>query len=95
MSAEPGLRFTDAQRFDWLRLWRTESIGPRTFRILINRFGSACAALFYERRQEFERFGCARYQRAGDMQRSVLDGTHGSTPLRMIDLSATSIDTQL
>jgi DNA processing protein len=45
MSAEPGLRLSDAQRFDWLRLWRSESIGPRTFRTLINRFGSARAAL--------------------------------------------------
>jgi DNA processing protein len=45
MSAATGLRLSDAQRFDWLRLWRSESIGPRTFRILINRFGSARAAL--------------------------------------------------
>jgi DNA processing protein len=45
MSAEAGLRLSDAQRFDWLRLWRSESIGPRTFRTLINRFGSARAAL--------------------------------------------------
>ncbi len=45
MSAEAGLRLSDAQRFDWLRLWRSELIGPRTFRILINRFGSARAAL--------------------------------------------------
>jgi DNA processing protein len=43
MSAD--LPLTDAQRFDWLRLWRSESIGPRTFRTLINRFGSARAAL--------------------------------------------------
>jgi DNA processing protein len=40
-----GLPLTDAQRFDWLRLWRSESIGPRTFHTLINRFGSARAAL--------------------------------------------------
>jgi DNA processing protein len=45
MSAEAGLQLSNAQRFDWLRLWRSESIGPRTFRILINRFGSARAAL--------------------------------------------------
>ncbi len=45
MSAEAGLQLTDAQRFDWLRLWRSESIGPRTFCALINRFGSARAAL--------------------------------------------------
>jgi hypothetical protein len=28
MSAEAGLQLSDAQRFDWLRLWRSESIGP-------------------------------------------------------------------
>jgi DNA processing protein len=36
---------TDDQRLDWLRLIRTDSIGPRTFRALINRHGSAGAAL--------------------------------------------------
>jgi hypothetical protein len=24
-----GPRLSDTQRFDWLRLWRSESIGPR------------------------------------------------------------------
>ena len=38
-------RLTDEQRIDWLRLIRSESIGPRTFRTLINRFGGAGAAL--------------------------------------------------
>ena len=36
---------SDNQRIDWLRLIRTEGIGPRTFRQLINRFGGAAAAL--------------------------------------------------
>jgi len=36
---------SDAQRLDWLRLIRTEGIGPRNFRQLINRFGGAAAAL--------------------------------------------------
>lgn len=36
---------TRAQRHDWLRLLRTENVGPITFRKLINRFGSAGAAL--------------------------------------------------
>lgn len=36
---------SDAQRVDWLRLIRTEGVGPRTFRQLINRFGGAAAAL--------------------------------------------------
>lgn len=40
----PGA-LTRAQIFDWLRLIRTENIGPSTFRRLINRFGSADAAL--------------------------------------------------
>ncbi|MFG1286231.1 DNA-processing protein DprA [Xanthobacter versatilis] len=34
-----------AQRLDWLRLIRTENVGPRTFRALINQFGGAAAAL--------------------------------------------------
>lgn len=39
------MQLTDAQRLDWLRLIRTEGIGPRSFRTLINRFGGATAAL--------------------------------------------------
>src|SRR5260370_19337684 len=38
-------RLTDEQRFDWLRLVRSENVGPRTFRALINNCGSARAAL--------------------------------------------------
>ena len=33
------------QLVDWLRLIRSENIGPRTFRQLINRYGGARAAL--------------------------------------------------
>ena len=40
-----GAVSTTAQRIDWLRLIRTENIGPASFRRLINRFGSAAAAL--------------------------------------------------
>src|SRR3954469_10482520 len=36
---------TDKQRVDWLRLIRSDNVGPRTFRSLINHFGSARAAL--------------------------------------------------
>jgi DNA processing protein len=36
---------TDAERIDWLRLIRSENIGPRTFRMLLQRFGSAREAL--------------------------------------------------
>jgi DNA processing protein len=34
-----------AERFDWLRLIRSENVGPRTFSRLLERFGSAGAAL--------------------------------------------------
>jgi DNA processing protein len=40
-----GARLSDEQRVDWLRLIRSENIGPRTFRQLINRYGGARAAL--------------------------------------------------
>ena len=40
-----GVHLTDAQRLDWLRLIRSDNIGPRTFRGLINRYGGAAAAL--------------------------------------------------
>src|ERR1700732_4744280 len=36
---------TDAQRIDWLRLIRSDNVGPRPFRSLINHFGSARTAL--------------------------------------------------
>ena len=39
------LRLTDDERLDWLRLIRSDNVGPRTFRSLINHFGSAKAAL--------------------------------------------------
>jgi DNA processing protein len=35
----------DEQRLAWLRLIRSENVGPRTFRALVNRFGGAAAAL--------------------------------------------------
>ena len=44
MSAS-GPRLDDARRADWLRLIRSDNVGPRTFRALLNRFGSARAAL--------------------------------------------------
>ena len=40
-----GVRLTDEQRVDWLRLIRSPNVGPRTFRALINHFGGARAAL--------------------------------------------------
>lgn len=41
----PGALLSPVQRRDWLRLIRTENVGPRTFRALINQFGGASAAL--------------------------------------------------
>src|SRR3974390_729668 len=53
---------TDAQRIDWLRLIRSDNIGPRTFRSLVNHFGSARTAL--ERLPELaRRGGASRHQR--------------------------------
>ena len=43
--AAGGVKLTDEQRLDWLRLIRSENVGPRTFRLLVNRFGGARAAL--------------------------------------------------
>ncbi|RYE75491.1 MAG: DNA-processing protein DprA, partial [Hyphomicrobiales bacterium] len=43
--AMAGFALDDRQRLDWLRLIRSESIGPRTFRTLVNRFGGAAGAL--------------------------------------------------
>jgi DNA processing protein len=40
-----SVNLTDEQRLDWLRLIRSENVGPRTFRALINHYGGARAAL--------------------------------------------------
>jgi len=58
--AEPRspIRLSDEQRFDWLRLIRSENVGPRTFRALINQFAGARAAL--EALPELARRGGAR-----------------------------------
>jgi DNA processing protein len=53
-----ALRLTDRQRLDWLRLARSENVGPRTFRELINLYGSAAAAL--EALPDLSRRGGAR-----------------------------------
>jgi DNA processing protein len=45
MKGWEGARLSEAQRFDWLRLWRAESVGPRSFRSLLNRCGSARNAI--------------------------------------------------
>ena len=45
MTAPAGPRLSDRQRISWLRLIRTPNVGPASFRDLINRFGSAEAAI--------------------------------------------------
>lgn len=45
MTLRAGIRLNDRQRLDWLRLSRSEGVGPRTFQGLINRYGGAAAAL--------------------------------------------------
>ncbi len=36
---------TDNERLDWLRLIRSDNVGPRTFQMLLTRYGSAAEAL--------------------------------------------------
>jgi DNA processing protein len=43
--AGTGVRLTDDQRIDWLRLIRSDNVGPRTFRTLLNHYGGAKGAL--------------------------------------------------
>ncbi|MEA2934601.1 MAG: processing protein [Variibacter sp.] len=45
MDQRASIRLTEAQRLDWLRLTRSENVGPRTFLLLLRRYGSAQAAL--------------------------------------------------
>ena len=40
-----SVRLTEEQRVEWLRLIRSDNVGPRTFRDLINHYGGARAAL--------------------------------------------------
>jgi DNA processing protein len=44
-SGGDGIRLTDAQRLEWLRLIRSDNVGPRTFKSLLHHYGSARAAL--------------------------------------------------
>ena len=43
--SQDRVRLTDDERLDWLRLIRSENVGPRTFLALVNQFGDAQAAL--------------------------------------------------
>ncbi|AHK44051.1 DNA processing chain A [Ensifer adhaerens OV14] len=40
-----GVALTERQKISWLRLIRSDNVGPVTFRDLINHFGTADAAL--------------------------------------------------
>jgi DNA processing protein len=53
-------KLTEAERIDRLRLIRSDNVGPRTFRILLQQFGSARAAL--QRLRELARRGGATSQ---------------------------------
>jgi DNA processing protein len=44
-TASAGPRLSDEERIDWLRLIRSENVGPRTFRTLLRYYGNARAAL--------------------------------------------------
>ncbi|MEZ5840145.1 MAG: DNA-processing protein DprA [Hyphomicrobiales bacterium] len=44
-SSTSGVRLSDNQRLNWLRLIRSENVGPATFRDLVNHFGTAERAL--------------------------------------------------
>jgi len=45
ITANTGVRLSEEERLDWLRLIRSDNVGPRTFRALLQQFGSAQAAL--------------------------------------------------
>jgi DNA processing protein len=55
------MHLTPAQRLDWLRLIRSDNVGPRTFRMLLRRCGSAGAAI--EALPDLARRGGARAMR--------------------------------
>lgn len=64
--------FSDDQLFDWLRLIRSENVGPRTFRALVNQFGGAGAAL--EALPDLARKsgrGALRIARAAEIEREI------------------------
>ena len=59
-----GPSLSDDQRRDWLRLIRSENVGPVAFRQLLNRFGSASSAL--DALPELARRGGGRAPRLAD-----------------------------
>jgi DNA processing protein len=77
---------TDAQRIDRLRLIRSDNVGPRTFRSLINHFGNAKTAL--ERLPDLARRGgasrpgriCSEEDAAAELTASRRIGVHLIAP---------------
>jgi DNA processing protein len=77
---------SDAQRIDWLRLIRSDNVGPRTFRSLVNHFGSARNAL--ERLPELARRGgaarsgriCSEQEALAELAASKKLGVHLLAP---------------
>jgi len=70
-------KLTDAERIDRLRLIRSDNVGPRTFRVLLQQFGSAGAAL--QRLYELARRGGASSQMrvcSKDEAHAELDACH-------------------
>jgi len=45
LAARSAIALSDRQQLSWLRLIRSENVGPATFRALVNQFGGAEAAL--------------------------------------------------
>ncbi|HBF60075.1 MAG TPA: DNA-protecting protein DprA, partial [Methyloceanibacter sp.] len=43
--SETGQRLSDSQRLAWLRLLRSENVGPATFRTLVKQTGGAEATI--------------------------------------------------
>lgn len=77
-----GIALTERQRIAWLRLIRSDNVGPVTFRELINHFGSAETAL--EMLPELSRRGGAsrsiRVASKGDAERELeIAERHGAT----------------
>ncbi|EKF58531.1 DNA protecting protein DprA [Agrobacterium albertimagni AOL15] len=72
-----GIALTDRQRIAWLRLIRSDNVGPATFRDLINHFGSAETAI--EALPELSRRGGStrsiRIATIGDAEREIETAT--------------------
>ncbi len=75
-------RLSDQERIDWLRLIRSENVGPITFYQLINRYGSAANAL--EALPALSRKGgsgkpariCTTAQAEAELEHAQRSGTH-------------------